>query len=376
MSALLDNHPDKVIIVAAILLMMLGVVFVYSSSGPFCQFLNPPKPTWYFFARQAVWGLVAIAAMFVAYRMDYKLIIKISPVLVALSLLALAAVFPLSHAEIKRWINIGGFTFQPSEFFKIAMVAFVARIAAKYVSKEMTIKQYIPALVVIGLGTLLIVEEPDLGTTTLVMTVGSIMLFLLGFPKKYILVMVSVFVVLASILVFVMGYERDRIDAYSITLRDPFSPNASYQTRQSLVSLGSGGILGKGLGNGGQKHLFLPARHTDFIISSVAEEGGFVVIIIILALFTIVCWSGYRIAKSAIDIEGSFFAWGIMLFIVLQATVNIGVAFGVFPITGITLPFLSYGGSSLFVSMVGIGMIASVARQSRAPKNYFKRFRV
>ena len=376
MGALLDDHPDKIIVTAAMLLMMIGMIFIYSSSGPFCQFLNPPRPTYYFLARQAAWGVLSIIAMFIAYRMDYKLIIKLSPVLMVASILCLIAVFPLSHADIKRWVNIGGFTFQPSEFFKIALVAFIARMAAKYAGKEMTLKQFFPVLVVVGMGVILIVKEPDLGTTTLVASVGGAMLFLLGFPKKYLIIAGSFFVVMASILVFVLGYERDRIDAYDVTLKDPVAANASYQTRQSLVSLGSGGLFGKGLGNGAQKHLFLPARHTDFIISSTAEEGGFAVVSIILALFTILCWSGYRIAKSAIDIEGSFFAWGIMLFIILQATVNIGVAFGVFPITGMTLPFLSYGGSSLFVSSLGIGMIASVARHSRAPRNYFKRFRV
>ncbi len=139
------------------------------------------------------------------------------------------------------------------------------------------------------------------------------------------------------------------------------------------LALGSGGVFGKGLGNGGQKHLFLPARHTDFILAAAAEEGGFLIVTGILALFCLMGWSGYRIAKSAMDIEGQFFAWGIMLFLILQATVNIGVAMGVFPITGITLPFLSYGGSSLLVCSVGVGMIASVARQSKSPQHYFLR---
>ena len=354
--------------------MMLGMIFIYSSSGPFCQFFNPPKPTYYFLVRQIAWGIVAIIAMMIAYRMDYQLIVKISPILVAVTLVMLAAVFPLSHGTIRRWISRGGFTVQPSEFFKIALVAYIARVASKYNCKEMTLKQYIPALIVIGLGVILIVKEPDLGTTTLVACVGGAMLFLLGFPKKYLLVAGSFFFVAASVLVFVLGYEKDRIDAYDVTLRDPFADNASYQTRQSLVSLGSGGVLGKGLGNGVQKHLFLPARHTDFIIASSAEEGGFLVVAIILSLFTIICWSGYKIATTALDIEGSFFAWGIMLFIVLQATVNIGVAFGVFPITGMTLPFLSYGGSSLLVCSTGIGMIASVARRSRLPRYYPKRY--
>jgi cell division protein FtsW len=226
-----------------------------------------------------------------------------------------------------------------------------------------------------AIGAALIIKEPDLGTTALIMGVAILMLFLAGFPIKYILIIGAVFLVASIILVFGLRYEIDRIEKYGITLKDPLAPGASYQTRQSIVSLGSGGIIGKGLGNGGQKHLFLPARHTDFILSSAAEEGGFVIVTAILILFGLIGISGYRIAKSAMDIEGSFFAWGILLFIILQALTNIAVDMGIFPITGMTLPFLSYGGSSLLVCSVGIGMIASVAKQTKSPRHYFKRIR-
>jgi cell division protein FtsW len=376
MKAIMENHPDKIIMSASAALTMLGLIFVYSASGPFCQFFSPPKPTWYFLQRQALWAAVAIVSMFAAYRLDYQAIIKLSPVLTVLALLALIAVFPLSGARVKRWISLGGFTFQPSEFFKIALVAFMARFTARNMGQEIDLKRYVPALIVIGLGVLLIVREPDLGTTSLVMVVAACLLFLSGFPKKYILVVGLAFAVLASVLVFGLGYERDRVDQFGVTLKNPFDRDASYQTRQSLVSLGSGGLIGKGLGNGGQKHLFLPARHTDFIISAAAEEGGFAVVALILVLFSLIGWSGYNIAKSAIDIEGSFFAWGLMLFITLQALINFGVALGLFPITGMTLPFLSYGGSSLFVCSIATGMIASVARRSRSPLHYFRRVRV
>jgi len=176
-------------------------------------------------------------------------------------------------------------------------------------------------------------------------------------------------------LVFVIGYEKDRVDQYLITLKNPFHESASYQTRQALISFGSGGILGKGLGNGGQKHLFLPARHTDFILAAAAEEGGFLIVVAILGLFSLVSWSGYRITLSAADIEGAMLAWGILLSLMIQATLNIGVALGVFPITGVTLPFISYGGSSLVMSCLSIGILASIARRARAPRRYFRRYR-
>jgi cell division protein FtsW len=323
--------------------------------------------------RQAIWACVALVVMFIAYKLNYHFIIKYSPILIVAAIIGLMVVLVISRGDAKRWINIGGFTFQPSEFFKIALVAFMAKMAAKNVNQEFSLKKYAAVLAAMGAGALLIIKEPDLGTTSLVMSVAIAMLFLAGFPKKYIVMIGTAFVAAACILVFVFQYEIHRINEYSVTLKDPLIEGASYQTRQSLVSLGSGGFIGKGLGNGGQKHLFLPARHTDFILSSAAEEGGFAIVSIILMLFGLIGWSGYRIAKSAMDVEGSFFAWGILLFIILQATINIAVDMGVFPITGMTLPFLSYGGSSLMVCLVGIGMIASVARQTRSPRHYFKR---
>ena len=180
---------------------------------------------------------------------------------------------------------------------------------------------------------------------------------------------------MASVFVFGLKYEKDRVDSYLVTLNDPFAADASYQTRQSLVSLGSGGLVGKGLANGGQKHLFLPARHTDFILSAAAEEGGFLIVVVILSLFGLIAWSGSKIATSAVDIEGSLMAWGMMLFLILQGTINIGVALGLLPITGITLPFLSYGGSSLVACSAAVGITASVWRRGKSPRRYFKRFK-
>jgi cell division protein FtsW len=373
--ALLERHPDKILVVSSMTLMMLGIIVIYSASGPYCKFLNPPKPTWHFMFRQAIWAVMALAAMYVAYRLNYHVIIRFSPVLLVLSVIGLLAVLVLSRAGIKRWLNVGGFNFQPSEFFKLALVAFMARMAAKNINQEFSLKKYAAVLGALATGAALIIEEPDLGTTALIVGVAVLMLFLAGFPMKYILIIGAVFLAAATILVFGFRYEIDRIEKYDITLKDPLAPGASYQTRQSLVSLGSGGIIGKGLGNGAQKHLFLPARHTDFILSSAAEEGGFVIVTAILILFGLIGASGYRIAKSAMDIEGSFFAWGILLFIILQALINIAVDMGIFPITGMTLPFLSYGGSSLLVCSIGIGMIASVAKQTKSPRHYFKRIR-
>ena len=375
MNPQLEKHLDKVLISASITLIMLGIIFIYSASGPFCRFLNPPRPSWHFMVRQAIWAAFGLGIMFAAYRLNYEFLVKISPALLLISVAGLLAVLSLSHANIKRWINVGGFTFQPSEYFKLAGIAFMARIAGKMTGGVKNYRKSLPAIGLLMLGTFLVLIEPDLGTAALIMAVLISLLFLIGFPKRHLALIVIAGLGAAAILVFGLKYEKDRVDSYLTTLENPFSDQASYQTRQSLVSLGSGGLVGKGLANGGQKHLFLPARHTDFILSAAAEEGGFLIVMVILGLFGVVAWSGGRIAAAAVDTEGAVLSWGMMLFIIVQGAINVAVALGLFPITGITLPFLSYGGSSIVACSAAVGVAASVARRGRMPRRYFKRLK-
>jgi cell division protein FtsW len=374
MNAVIEKHQDKLLMFSSTMLIMLGIIFIYSASGPFSGFMTPPKPTWHFLMKQSLWAVAALTAMYIAYRFDYELLVKMSPFMMSSAIVLLVAVFPLSSAKVKRWINFSGFTIQPSEFFKIAAIVFLARVMAKRTGRQRTYRRFIPALGVVLLGVLLILAEPDLGTTVLILAVTISLLYISGFPKRYLMMILLAGIMMASVLVFGLKYEKDRVDSYLVTLKDPFAADASYQTRQSLVSLGSGGLLGKGLANGGQKHLFLPARHTDFILSAAAEEGGFLIVVVILSLFGLIAWSGGKIAASAVDIEGSLLAWGMTLFLILQSAINIGVALGLLPITGITLPFLSYGGSSLVACSMAIGITASVWRRGKSPRRYFKRF--
>ncbi len=375
MKVLLERHPDKVLMLSSLALTMIGLIVIYSASGPFCQFFNPPRPTWYFLMRQSVWAVAALISMYIAYRLNYHVIVKFSPIFMAISLAGLLTVLIVSSADIKRWIYVAGFTIQPSEFFKFALIAFMAKIAAKNAKYVFSLKRYSVMIAAFAMGAALIIREPDLGTTALVTGVATCLLFLTDFPKKYIALIGAAFVTAASVLVFVFKYEIDRIIQWWISLVDPLNPAASYQTKQSLVSIGSGGLFGRGLGEGGQKHLFLPERHTDFILSAAAEEWGFVFIVAVLALYGLIAWAALRVAKQAIDIEGSILAWGMLLFIMFQVIINISVAMGIFPVKGMTLPFLSYGGSSLLVCSVGVGMIASVSRRSRSPKHYLMRLK-
>jgi cell division protein FtsW len=253
-------------------------------------------------------------------------------------------------------------------------VIFFARIAGKNEGQN-SYRRFLPALILALSGTFLVLLEPDLGTTALLLAVTAMLLYLSGFKKRHLLILPAIGAMAAIIMVFGIGYEKDRIDSYTTTLKDPFHEEANYQTRQSLVSFGSGGVVGKGLANGGQKHLFLPERHTDFILSAAAEEGGFLLVAVIFSLFGLFGYTAYKIAFSAANIEGAILVCGVSIFILFQASVNIGVALGLLPVTGMTLPFISYGGSSLIASSIGVGMIASVARRSKSPRKYFKRLR-
>jgi len=374
MEGLIKNRGDAVIMTVAMALTLIGILFIYSSSGPFCKFMNPPRPTWYFLMKQSFWAIMAVLFMFFMYRLDYEFLVKMSPGLIIISIIALVMIFPLSGAQIKRWISLGGISLQPSEFFKLALVVFVARVAGKH-QVQAGYKKYLPAVLLVLLGILLVLIEPDLGTTALLLAVTAIMLYLSGFKKRYLLAIPLIGVVTVVIMVFILGYEKDRVDSYATTIENPFHAEANYQTRQSLVSFGSGGLIGKGLANGGQKHLFLPERHTDFILSAAAEEGGFVLVAVIFLLFGLFGFAAYKIAYNAVNLEGAILVWGVASLILLQASVNIGVALGLLPVTGMTLPFMSYGGSSLLSCSIGVGMIASVARRSRSPRKYFKRQR-
>jgi cell division protein FtsW len=177
-------------------------------------------------------------------------------------------------------------------------------------------------------------------------------------------------------MIFGLGYEKDRIDDYIAVLNDPLGgsdvaslSNGYYQSRQSLISIGSGGVLGRGLGGGGQKNLFLPAPHTDFIFSASAEEGGLLLCTVVLGLLFMFGFAGLKIAMNATDLHGFLLASGLAVMITFQAIINIGVALGLMPITGITLPFFSYGGSSLVISCAAAGLILSVARNGSTPQS-------
>jgi cell division protein FtsW len=368
------KSPEKSIMISVSLLIAIGLIFIFSVSGPYSQ--HKELSSWYYFLRQLIWAVIALTVLFVCSRLDYRKFLKLSPVFLLLSLVFLIMVlFTPTQMNVNRWLGFGFLRFQPSEVFKISLLMYLAYVLVDSKDKAKDLKKMIPHMVMAGIGILLIIKQPDLGTTMLIFASTVTVLFLAGLNLRYLILAGAAIVMLGGIIVFGLGYEKDRIDDYLNCLNDPLgnTEQASqsrgyYQSRQSLISIGSGGLLGRGLGGGGQKNLFLPAPHTDFIFSASAEEGGFLLCVFILGLLFTFGFSALKIAGRSGDMQGLLLAAGLGVMITLQAIINTGVALGLLPITGITLPFFSYGGSSLVISCAAAGLILSVARYGGAPR--------
>lgn len=377
----LIKHPEKAVLISAVVLIALGLIFIYSVSGPYSY--QHKLSSWYYFLRQLIWAFIAVFVMFVLSSLDYRKYLKLSPVVIFVALTFLAALFfTASQMNVNRWLYLGFISFQPSELFKLALIMYLAFVLIDSKGKPKNLKRMIPHMGIAAMGILMIIKQPDLGTTMLVFAVTAMVFFLAGLKVRYLLAAVLAILLVGSVMVFGLGYEKDRIDDYVACLQDPLGEaqegglsNGYYQSRQSLISIGSGGILGRGLGGGGQKNLFLPAPHTDFIFSASAEEGGFLLCLVILGLIFTFGISSLKIAMQAADLRGFLLATGLTAMIMFQAIINIGVALGLLPITGITLPFFSYGGSSLVISCAAVGMILSVARYGGSPRPRFVRTR-
>jgi cell division protein FtsW len=373
------RYPEKSLLISVALLIALGLIFIYSASGPYSQ--QHKLSSWYYFLRQLIWAFVALSALIVFSRINYRKFIKLSPLFMIISFILLIIVlFTSAKLNVHRWIYLGFISFQPSEVFKISLVLYLSYLLIDSKGRPKDLKRMLTHVLVAGSGLLLTLIQPDLGTTMLIFITMATMLFLAGLNLRYLLAAALVIGMLGGIMIFGLGYERDRIDDYIAVLNDPLGgsdvaslSNGYYQSRQSLISIGSGGVLGRGLGGGGQKNLFLPAPHTDFIFSASAEEGGLLLCTVVLGLLFTFGFAGLKIAMNATDLHGFLLASGLAVMITFQAIINIGVALGLMPITGITLPFFSYGGSSLVISCAAAGLILSVARHGSAPQSRIMR---
>lgn len=354
------------VLVVVTVLCLLGLVMVLSASS--ITALEEHGSSWYFFLRQSIWLTIGVVAMVVCLRVDYHRWQPLAGPLLIVSVILLAALLvPGNPAALTvngstRWLGWGPVSVQPSELAKLAIVLYTATLMSRRESQirdtRVTLRPVLLVLTAVGV---LVILQPDLGTTIIIAAIGFTLLFAAGSPLLSLLGYSLVALGGAVVLSVVEPYRRERL----LSFLDPWESysEGGYQTIQSHVGLASGGWFGTGLGNSRAKWGFLPEAHTDFIFAIIGEEMGLIgataVVVLVLAFVVL----GARVAATAPDLLGTLLATGVVVWMVVQAFVNIGAAVGLMPVTGLPLPFVSSGGSSLVVSLAAVGLLLNIARQ-------------
>ncbi|MEK7383462.1 MAG: putative lipid II flippase FtsW [Elusimicrobiota bacterium] len=353
---------DYLLLTATLTLLMLGVVMVYSASVIWAE-QNLDRPL-YFFHRQLLWAAVGLAAMTAASRTDYNRLREwVFPVFAVTGLLLVAVLLGPKIAGVRRWIRLGPIGLQPAEFAKLASVLFLASYLDRKHSKlSSPIHGLLIPMGVVGVLLVLIGLEPDLGTPVLMFAVAGLMLFIAGANVRWLIGFLLAAVPIVAVELWRKPYRRARL----LSFLTPFEniQGAGYQLSQALLAVGSGGWFGKGFGASQLKLMYLPTPHTDFIFPVVCEELGLLGALLILALFVTFLVRGMHIARRAPNLFGTLLACGITFSIVLQAFFNMGMSLGLLPTKGIPLPFFSFGGSSLLATLLGVGVLLNISRQS------------
>jgi cell division protein FtsW len=357
-----------VLIGATAALTALGLVMVLSASSvsSFAEYGS----SFLFFKRQAIYAAVGAVAMIGTSRMRYaiwqRLAVPLVAISVALLLLALRPGAGTVAGGSARWIAIGPITIQPSELAKLAVIAFAATILTRKQDRiHEPMHLLVPLLPVVGVVCALIMAQPDMGTTLLIAASIMVLVFLAGARMRHLVVGTLAGAGIGAYLIMHAGYRKERWLSFLHPLADRTS--AGYQLVQSLIALGSGGWFGVGLGMSRQKWMYVPNAHTDFIFSILGEELGLVGELVVLGLFGMLLYAGIRVAVRAPDRFGRLLAGGIVAWIGLQMLVNLGGVTGLLPITGVPLPLVSFGGSSLVVTLAGIGILVSIGRAGAVP---------
>ena len=356
---------DRLLGTAVLLLVAIGVVMVYSASAVYAAEVF--RKSTFFLERHGIRVLIAFVGFLVAYKTDYRTFTRYSRFLTLVGLVLLVLVLVVGGDDEvrggRRWLKLGPISFQPSELTKLILVLYLADFLSRKKDQYRSFwKGVFPAAGILAAMVILIALEKNLSGVLHLSLVASLLLFVGGVRIRYLLVLGLVFLVVAGTSVRMNPYQWARIEAWrngnnSVQTDD-------YQVNQSKIALGSGGWGGVSVGNSKQKYFFLPDSHTDFVFGIVGEELGFVGAGGVMALFLIFGWRGARIAARAPDTEGRLLAAGITLLVNLYAMLNIGVATGALPATGVPLPFVSYGGSSLIVALFGAGVLLNISRQT------------
>jgi cell division protein FtsW len=355
-----ERAPDLILLGAAMALLCIGTIEIHSATA--AEALNSPHAT-HFLQRQLMFvGLGGIAMWFGA-RMDYSRLQRyVYPMLaVSLMLLAVVLLFPAKNGA-KRWIPIGPMTFQPVEIAKLALITYLAYSLGRKAERVKTFTVgFVPHLVVCGAMMVLLLKQPDLGSSIVLGATTLGMLFVAGARVSYIVLAMLACAPIAYNLVVGTPWRMQRFLAYFNP--EAFAQKEAYQFLQARLALGSGGFFGTGLGGGHQTLGYMPESHNDFILAPIGEELGFIGVALVIVLFGILIWRGVRTALGARDVFGGYLAFGITILFAVQALFNVGVVLGIVPNKGITLPLVSYGGSSLCITMFLVGLMLNVSKR-------------
>jgi cell division protein FtsW len=362
------RRPDYLLLASTIALLVLGTLMVYSAS--FVVAHNEFNDDAYFLVRQLMWIGVGGVGLLLAMRIDYRrwrwLSLPIMFACIGLLVLVLVPGIGTSNYGAVRWIRLGPVQLQPSEIAKLAIILYLADWLARrgrMVGEFM--KGLLPFAIIVGIVAMLVEVQPDLGTTAIIVGASACLFFVAGANLVHIaLLAMAGFGAGLALMAHLSGYQLDRIRAFT----DPWSniQGSGWHTAQGLIAVGSGGVFGHGLGNGLQKYYWVPNAHTDAIFAIIGEELGFVGCSGVLVLFGILSWRGFLIAWQAPDPFARLFATGLTCMLTLQALVNVAVITNSLPYTGVTLPLVSFGGSSTVISLIAIGLLLNISRQPAA----------
>ncbi|HOW82110.1 MAG TPA: putative lipid II flippase FtsW [Spirochaetota bacterium] len=365
------GESDVFLFVAVFLLAGMGIALSYSASAVYA--MNTFGDSFYFLKRQMLWFAISFMALLVFQEIDYRLYIRHTKtmLLISIVLLALVLIPGIGHSVkgSARWLGFGPFRLQPSEFVKLFMVIYLVKVFSSEDRGVQPSRILVP-IIVIAVMFVLIMLQPDFSTAVDLLVVSVLILFVSGFPFLYIMALFVISIPMFYLLIYQVDYRKDRLLAFINPWEDRFG--IGYHIIQSFIAFKKGGFLGVGLGYGTQKIARLPEPHTDFIFAVIAEETGMVGTVLVVGLYGFLFWRGMLVSLAAPDEFGRLLAMGLTMLIAVEAYINIAVVMGSLPTTGMPLPFISYGGSSLLSNMIAAGILLNISRYREVSHPGFK----
>jgi cell division protein FtsW len=373
-----NKKPDFVLLAIVFLLVVVGLVILASASMPLAAKITQERfgeaNPFFYLRHQLLFGLLpGLLLCFIGYKLKIDTIKKFSPFLLLANVILLIMVFlPVVGTGVKgasRWVNLGFISLQPSEFLKLSFILYLSswlssRTKKKKKEKRFFDSNFISFFFIIGLICTLLFLQPDMGTMTLIFCIGITLYFLAGTPVLQTLSVGSLGLLLLGLLAKLAPYRIERLTTFFNPDNDPLG--SGYHLKQSLIAIGSGKIWGRGLGMSVQKFGFLPEPLSDSVFSIFAEETGFIGVFLLLLLFTLLFWNILRVGKNVQDKFCKLVVWGIGLWLMIQIFVNIGSMIGIMPLTGIPLPFISYGGSAMITELAAIGILLNISKELKS----------